>query len=79
MNLARVSSVYLFKKPAFSLFYLCYSFVHLYFIYFCSEPYDFLPSTNLEFCLLFFSLVDLGIRLSSLFEIFVHLFPEIIL
>ena len=45
--------IYLFKEPAFSLSNLCYCFLHLYFIYFCSDLYYFFPSTNFGFCLFF--------------------------
>ena len=45
---------YLFKEPAFSFIYLLYCFLHLCFIYFFSDLYDFFPSTNFGFCLLLF-------------------------
>ena len=49
-----ISLVYLFQEPAFSLIDLCYCFLCLYFISFCSDLYDFLPSTNFRCCLFFF-------------------------
>ena len=45
-------------------------FFFLNFIYFCSDLYDFFLSANFWFCLFFFFLVPLGVRLSCFFEIF---------
>ena len=41
-----VCQFYLLKEPAFSFIDLCYSCFHSFFIYFCSDLYDFFPSTN---------------------------------
>ena len=49
-----INFVYLFEEPTFSFIDLFYCFFSLYFIYFCSDIYDFLPATNLGFCLFFF-------------------------
>ena len=46
--------VYLLKEPAFNFIDLCYCFLCFYFIYFCSDLYDFFPSANFGFCLFFF-------------------------
>ena len=48
-----INFVYLSKEPTFSSIYLCYYFLCLYFISFCSDLYIF-PSANFGFCLLFF-------------------------
>ena len=64
-----IDFVDLFKEPALSFIDLFYCFLCLYFIYFCSDLYDFFPSTNFGFCLFSFS-SWLGIKLCCLFEIF---------
>ena len=46
--------VYLLKEPAFSFTDFCSCFLHLYFIYFCSDFYDVFPSPNFGFCLFLF-------------------------
>ena len=40
---------FFFKEPAFIFIDLFYSFLSLYFIYFCSDLYDFFPSINFRF------------------------------
>ena len=50
----RLTSVYLLKETAFSFIVLCYCFLCLYFIYFCSDLHDF-----------FFLLLALGFVCSS--------------
>ena len=41
-----VCKFYLLKEPAFSFIDLCYCLHHLFFILFCSDLYDFIPSSN---------------------------------
>ena len=48
--------VYLLKELAFSFIHLYYYFLCLYFIYFCSDFYDHIPSTNFGFAYSFFSI-----------------------
>ena len=50
-----IKVVDLFKEPTFGFTDLLYCFLCLYFIYFCSDLYDFFPSANFKSCL-FFSL-----------------------
>ena len=55
------------KEPAFSFINLYYCF---FFIYFCSDLYDFFPSTNFGgFFVLLFPVV-LGVKLGCLFDAF---------
>ena len=78
MNLTKnLSNVYFFKEPAFSFIDLC-SFLFLYFIYFCSNLYDFFTSSNFRFCL-FFSLIVLGVMLHCLLEVFLVSWGKIVL
>ena len=52
MSLAKSLSIwFVFKEPALSFIDHFYSF--LVFIYFCSDHYFFLLSTNFDFCLFF--------------------------
>ena len=44
---------YLLKEPAFTFIDLCYCLLHFFFIYFCSDFYDFFPSAKFN---LFYSL-----------------------
>ena len=67
MSLAKGLSFLFFKEPAFGFIDLFHCFIYLYSIYFCSDFYDFIPSTKLGFV---FSSINLGKRLSCLFEIF---------
>ena len=64
--------MYLLQEPAFIylfIYFLIFAIVSSISFYFCSDLYDFFPSTNFgDFCLLF--LVALGIRLGCLFDIF---------
>ena len=46
----KVYKFYLLKEPNFSFIYLWYYFLFLYFIYFCSDLYDFFPSSNFGVC-----------------------------
>ena len=56
---------YLLKEPAFSFINPYYCFFYLFFIYFCSDLYDFIPSTNFEvFLFFFFQLFRYKVRLS---------------
>ena len=48
-----ISFVYLLRKPAFSFIDLCYCFLCFYIIYFCTDLYDFFPSTDFGFSLFF--------------------------
>ena len=59
-----MSFVYLLKEPTFSFIDLCYCFLRFYFIYFCSDLYDFFPSTDLGFlCSSFSSCFRCKVRL----------------
>ena len=51
----KVYKFYLLKEPSFSFIYLWYYFLFLYFIYFCSNLYDFFPSSNFRVCFCSFS------------------------
>lgn len=44
---------YLLKEPAFSFVGLCYSLIHFFFNYFCSNFYGFFPLTNFGVLLFF--------------------------
>jgi len=59
---------HLFKELTFSFIYVFYCGVFLHFIYFCSDLYDLLYSTNLGVGLFF--LVSLNIHLEFLLQIF---------
>ena len=54
------------KKKQPSFMGLPYCFLGIYFIYFFSDVYDFLPSSGFGFCLFFFSLIPSGGRWSYL-------------
>ena len=56
MSLANgLSILFIFSKNHLLVFFdLCYCFLCFYFIYFCSDLYDFFPSANFGFCLFFF-------------------------
>ena len=55
MNLAKgLSILFIFSKNQLLLSLLIYCFRHLYFIYFSLDLYNFIPSTNFEFCLFCF-------------------------
>jgi len=67
-----VCQFYLLKEPAFSFIGLCYSYLHLFFIYFCSDLYDFFPSTNFGVffvVVVVLFLVALDVRLGCLFDV----------
>ena len=49
-----VNLVYVFKEPALGFIDILYPFFVVYFVYFCSDLYYFLPSTHFGLCLLFF-------------------------
>ena len=57
------------KKKQLSFMGLPYCFLGIYFIYFFSDVYDFLPSSGFGFCLFFFSLIPSCVRWSCLFEV----------
>ena len=50
----KVYQFYLLKEPAFSFIDLCYCFLCLYLIYYCSGFHNSFPTTNFVFCLFFF-------------------------
>ena len=55
MNLAKgLSILFIFSKNQLLLSLVIYCFLHLYFIYFSLDLYNFIPSTNFEFCLFCF-------------------------
>ena len=64
-----VCQFYLLREPVFSFIDLCYCRLHIFFIYFCSDIYDFFPSTNFRdfFVLLF--LIPLCVKLGCLFDV----------
>ena len=66
MSLAKSLSVlFIFSESAFSFIDLCYCFLHVYFIYFCSDLYDFFPSTNFRDFFILLFLVALGVKVQS--------------
>ena len=56
MSLANGLSIsFIFSKNQLLVFTdLCFSFLHFFFLYFCSNLYDFFPSTNCGFLFFFF-------------------------
>ena len=73
MSLANgLSFIYLIKEPAFTFVDFCCSVFCLFFIYFCSNFYDFFPSTN-PGVLHFFFFVDLAVKLGYLFDFLLFL------
>ena len=54
------------QNQLFSFFDLCYSLLHLFFIYFCSDFHDVFPSNFFLFPFSF--LVALGVKLGCLFD-----------
>ena len=63
-----VNNVYLLNVQAFSFIDLCYSHLHLFFIYFCSDLYNFFPPTSIVgFFILF--LAALGVKVDPLFDV----------
>ena len=66
MSLAKGLSILLLSEPAFSFIDLWYCFFCFYFIYFCSDLYDFFPSTNFGGFFVLLSLIALGVKLGYL-------------
>ena len=67
-----VCQFYLLKEPAFSFIDLCYRCLHLFFVYFCSDLYDFFPCTNFGVffvVVVVLFLVALDVRLGCLFDV----------
>ena len=70
MSLANdLSILFIFlKNHFFSFIDLCYCCLHFFFIYFCSDLYDFPPLLTLRLFVLF--LVAFGVSLGCLFDVF---------
>ena len=69
MSLAKgLSILFIFSELAFRCLALCYCFLCVSFVYFCSDFHDFFLSTDFGFLALLF-LIVLGVKLGCLFNV----------
>ena len=72
MSLAKgLSILFIFSKNQ-RLVLLIFTFVSFFSIYFCSDLYDFFPSTNFGFLFVLLFPVVLGVKLGCLFNVFLE-------